>query len=61
MSEEKKYDHVMRFNVTYDEYKKIVDLAKNYGMSISDVCRYALSNEISSFKWADKDYIEVND
>lgn len=60
MSEEKKYKRVIRFTVTDDEYKKIVDLAKNYGMSISDVCRYALSNEIQSFKWSDHEEVEYD-
>ena len=60
MSEYKKYDRVIRFNVTDEEYKKIIDLAKNYGMSISDVCRYALSNEIQSFKWSDHEEVEYD-
>lgn len=60
MSEDKKYDRVLRFNVTQDEYNKIVDLAKNYGMSISDVCRYALSNEIQSFKRSDHEEVEYD-
>lgn len=58
---DKKYDRVLRFTVTQEEYNKIVDCAQNYGMTISDLCRYAFSNEIQSFKWSDYEEIATNE